>query len=126
MWGALVWAYLMSASLLLHWSVEICGEVDKTSCPNLTYLPDLWLGTRYWETAILPIKDWLVALLRSEPVLFRVLILLGVAARLGELVLACYYLLQTFLWSLKTSLVVLSVGAVAVLLSIDRRLLTLG
>ena len=82
MWGALVWAYLMSASLLLHWSVEICGEVDKTSCPNLTYLPDLWLGTRYWGSAILPIKDWLVALLRSEPVLFRVLILLGVAASL--------------------------------------------
>lgn len=116
-----MWAYLMNASLLLHLTVEICGEVEKTSCPDLTYLPDLWLGARYWRSAVLPVKDWLVSLLRSEPVFFRVLLLLGVVARLAELVLVCYYLLQNFLRYLKTWFLVLSIGTVAVLLSVDRR-----
>lgn len=114
-----MWAYLTSAALLVHLALEICGEVEETTCPDLSFLPDLRLGAGRWASAVLPLEDWLVGVLRAEPVLFRVMIVLGVIARFGEVMIVCYYLMHTFLGCIKTSMVLaLSAGAVAVLWSL--------
>lgn len=119
MWGTLIWAYLTSAGLLMHLTLEICGNVEETACPDLNFLPGIRLGAGRWASTVLPLEDWLIGVLKTEPFLFKVMVVLGVIARLGEIMVISYYLSRTFLVYIKTSVVLaLSAGAVAVFYSL--------